>query len=175
MLALQPRIYVPGGTQGMQSPTRIVALLREPERSGMRFERLADDFPGVDVVVASSLEEAAPALDDAEVLITIGNHLGADAEAVYRQATGLKWIQSFGTGVDNIKGHPALHNGVTVTNVHGVHGPQLSEAAFAAMLVFRAPHPGPRQEPGRGSVGQAALDGAARQVRGHPGSWRHRE
>ena len=136
MLCTQACVRTMGLSTGMQSRTKIVAYLKEPERSSMRFERLADDHAGVDVSVASSLDEAADALADANVLVTIGNHLGADAEKIYQKAGNLEWIQSFGTGVDNIKDHPALQNGVAVTNVHGVHGPQLSEAAFAAMLVF---------------------------------------
>lgn len=116
--------------------TRIVAWLQEPERGSMRFERLAKEYPDVEVTIASTLAEAGPALEQADVLITIGNHLGAAAGVVYRSARNLKWVQSFGTGVDNIKDHPDLQPDVTVTKVHGVHGPQLSEAAFAAMLSF---------------------------------------
>ncbi len=114
----------------------VLAYLREPERTAMAFDRLATDHEGVSVTVASSLAEARQALADTDILISIGGHLDNDAATVYRAATNLKWIQSFGTGTDNIKGHPALRNDVAVTNVHGVHGPQLSEAAFAAMLSF---------------------------------------
>ena len=114
----------------------VLAYLREPERSAMAFERLAADHVGVSVQVASSLAEAGPALADATILVSIGGHLGDDAADVYRAATNLKWIQSFGTGTDNIKGHAALDADIMVTNVHGIHGPQLSEAAFAAMLSF---------------------------------------
>ena len=116
--------------------TGIVAWLQEPERGSMRFERLGQRFERVEVTVASSMEEAESALENAEVLITIGAHLGAAAGDVYRRARRLKWVQSFGTGVDNIMGHPDLPPGVAVTNIHGVHGPQVSEAAFAAMLCF---------------------------------------
>ena len=116
--------------------TIVLAYLKDPERSAMAFERLAHDYPGVTVHAASSLAEAGDAVPKAQVLITIGGHIGADAAAVYAAANQLCWVQSFGTGTDNIKGHPALDQGVAVTNVHGVHGPQLSEAAFAAMLGF---------------------------------------
>jgi D-2-hydroxyacid dehydrogenase (NADP+) len=114
----------------------ILAYLREPERSAMRFERLGNDFSDVCARVADTPVEAQPALAESEVLISIGGHLGADAASLYARMPKLKWVQSFGSGTDNIKGHPALAPGVTVTNVHGIHGPQLSEAAFAAMLSF---------------------------------------
>jgi len=119
-----------------KTPLHVLAFLKEPERSGMNFSRLADQFDNVRVTVASSLSEAEPCLAEAEVLITIGNHMGPIADELYRKAPALKWVQSFGTGVDNIKGHPALADDVIITNVHGIHGPQLSEAAFAAMLSF---------------------------------------
>lgn len=114
----------------------ILAYVLEPERSAMGFNRLATHFREVHVLEASSLVEAAPALADADILITIGGHMGQDAAALYAAMPKLKWAQSFGTGTDNIKGNPALGADVVVTNVHGLHGPQLSEAAFAAMLSF---------------------------------------
>lgn len=115
---------------------KVLAYCDEPERSTMRCERLADQFANVEVSVASSFEEAARALEEAEVLITIGHQLGSNAGKIYRRAQKLRWVQSFGSGVDNICGHPDLPDGVTVTRVHGLHGPQMSEAAFAGMLAF---------------------------------------
>ena len=114
----------------------VLAYLHEPERSAMRFERLAEDHPGVTVAIANSLEEARPSLAEADVLVSIGAQLGDDAAAIFRGASKLAWVQSIGTGTDNMLGHPELRAGATVCNVHGVHGPQLSEAAFAAMLSF---------------------------------------
>ena len=114
----------------------VLAYLQEPERSTMRFERLAEDHPGVTVAHASTVDEARPALSDTEVLISIGPQLGDDAAELFHAAPKLAWVQSIGTGTDNLLGHPALRPDVAVCNVHGVHGPQLSEAAFAAMLSF---------------------------------------
>jgi phosphoglycerate dehydrogenase-like enzyme len=116
--------------------TKVLVYLKEPERSAMRFERLAEDDGGVSVHVASSLGELDDRAREANVLISIGPHLGGDAADLYRQLPKLEWAQSIGTGVDNIKGHPDLPRGVTVTNVRGVHGAQISEAALAAMLIF---------------------------------------
>lgn len=116
--------------------TKVLAYFNEPERSTMRYERLAEQFANVEVSIASTLEEAGHAVEEAEVLITIGNQLGENAGKIYRRAQRLKWVQSFGTGVDNIRGHPDLPDSVAVTRVHGLHGPQMSEAAFAGMLAF---------------------------------------
>ena len=114
----------------------VLAYLQEPERSAMNFERLASDHPGLSVCSASSLAEAQVVVDEAEILITIGAQLGPAAETIFTRARKLSWVQSIGTGVDRLAGHPCLRADVTVCNVRGVHGPQLSEAAFAAMLYF---------------------------------------
>lgn len=115
--------------------TEILAYLKEPEASAFRFERLEALAPGSTVHVASQLTDIDAAAEQARVLITIGPHLG-EADAIYRRLSRLEWVQSIGAGVDNIKGHPHLGTQVAVTNVRGIHGPQMSEAALAAMLVF---------------------------------------
>lgn len=116
--------------------TRILAYLKEPEVSAFRFERLASLAPDINVHIASALADVDLAAEQSSVLVTIGPHLGRDADALYGRLSRLEWVQSIGTGVDNIKGHPRLDGRVAVTNVRGVHGPQMSEAAVAAMLLF---------------------------------------
>ncbi|WP_425228939.1 D-2-hydroxyacid dehydrogenase [Sphingomonas sp.] len=115
--------------------TQLLAILAEPERSAMAFERLSVRFPGVKVTTGG----AAVATDhaaDAEILVTIGPALGRAANQIFVAAGKLRWIQSIGTGTDNLLGHPALRPGVAVTNVRGVHGDQMSEAAIGAMLAL---------------------------------------
>ena len=114
----------------------LLAILKEPERSAMRLDRLAGGSAEVRVDVVDDVAEAAELLEQTEVLVTIGPVLGADAATVFRGAVRLKWVQSIGVGVDNLLGHPALSPTVVVTNVRGVHGVQMSEAALSSMLAF---------------------------------------
>ena len=51
-------------------------------------------------------------------------------------ASRLKWVQALGTGVDNLIDQAALRKDVIVTNIHGIHGPPVSEAALGAMLAL---------------------------------------
>ena len=51
-------------------------------------------------------------------------------------ATRLEWVQSLGTGVDNLIDQPALRQDVIVTNMRGIHGAPVSEAALAGMLAL---------------------------------------
>lgn len=113
----------------------ILTILPEPELSAFPFERLAEQFDGVTVEKASSIE-AVTGRGEAELLLTIGSVLGDKAGALFGAMPKLRWIQSIGTGVDNLLGHPDLANEVVVTNARGLHGAQMSEAVIAAMLAL---------------------------------------
>ena len=45
-------------------------------------------------------------------------------------------MQALGTGVDNLIDQPALRQDVIVTNMRGIHGAPVSEAALAGMLAL---------------------------------------
>lgn len=53
-----------------------------------------------------------------------------------RKATKLRWIQSLGAGVDRLISLPSLKQDVILTNMRGIHGPAVSEAALAMMLAL---------------------------------------
>jgi phosphoglycerate dehydrogenase-like enzyme len=58
------------------------------------------------------------------------------ADHVLEKGAKLKWIQALGTGVDGIADRPALRDGVLVTNMHGLHGDSVPEAAIMLMLAL---------------------------------------
>jgi phosphoglycerate dehydrogenase-like enzyme len=116
--------------------TTVLAYLKEPELSAFAVERLAAGIPGMTVHKTDRLAVVDAVIGDVEVLVTIGPVLGAVAGALFRAAHNLRWVQTIGTGTYNILGHPDLPAGVAVTNVRGVHGAQMSEAAIAAMLAL---------------------------------------
>ena len=78
-------------------------------------------------------------------------------DKVIEQAARLKWIQTLGTGVDNLIDQPALRKDVIVTNVRGIHG--------AAGLGSRA-----RDHAGAGP--QSAAARCAPRTRGNGGAGR---
>ena len=55
---------------------------------------------------------------------------------VLSNAPKLRWVQGIGTGVDNIADRRELRHDVLVTNIQGVHGAPMSEAAMCAMLAL---------------------------------------
>jgi D-2-hydroxyacid dehydrogenase (NADP+) len=93
-------------------------------------------FPDATVTLVDNVRNADPYLADMDVLITHGPYLADRADHVLSHAPKLRWIQGIGTGVDNFADRPSLRDNVTVTNIHGVHGNPMSEAAFAAMLTL---------------------------------------
>jgi len=115
----------------------VLVLLKQPENAAMGLDaRLRAAFPQLEVSSAESLAGAGDAVERAEILISLGVHLGADAGELYRRAKAVRWIQLIGAGVDNVVGHPGLPGDIMVTNVHGIHGRQVSEATLAAMLAL---------------------------------------
>ena len=66
--------------------------------------------------------------------MTFGPHLRDGA--ILKHAKKLKWVQAVGTGVDGIIDQPLLSPNVIVTNIRGIHGEAVSEAALAGMLAL---------------------------------------
>jgi phosphoglycerate dehydrogenase-like enzyme len=98
------------------------------------FEFVRAEFPTLDVALAEKLAEVDPYIGDAEILITFGAHLGLDADGILGRGKQLKWVMALGTGVDHITDVPTLQPEAMVTNMHGMHGVPMTEAALQLML-----------------------------------------
>jgi D-2-hydroxyacid dehydrogenase (NADP+) len=114
--------------------TNLLILLAMPEAVRNQYrDRLAARFPEINVTLIDHHSKAAPHIAAADALVTFAPML---ADHVLEQAQRLKWVQALGTGVDNLIDRPALRRDVIVTNVHGIHGAPVSEAALASMLAL---------------------------------------
>jgi D-2-hydroxyacid dehydrogenase (NADP+) len=112
----------------------VLLLLAFPEGIREQYhQRLQGTFPELTINLVEHHSKVGPYIGDADVLITFGAHM---ADHVLEKGTRLQWIQALGTGVDGIADRPALRDGVIVTNLHGHHGPAVSEAVLAAMLAL---------------------------------------
>ena len=100
---------------------------------------LLERFPHLSIDVVGHHEAAKPYLADMDVLMCFSPPM---ADHVVRDARKLRWIQALGTGVDNIIDLPSLGREVLVTNVRGIHGAPVSEAALATMLALARDLPG---------------------------------
>jgi D-2-hydroxyacid dehydrogenase (NADP+) len=108
-------------------------LAMPPEVTTQYYARLRASFPELDIHLVDDHSKVGPYIRSADILISFGPMLNDD---VLRQATSLKWVQALGTGVDNLVDLPSLRPEVIVTNIRGIHGAAVSEAAIMAMLAL---------------------------------------
>jgi D-2-hydroxyacid dehydrogenase (NADP+) len=117
--------------------TNILIILNLPEAVRNRYrDHLRQTFPQLTVNLVDHPTKADPYIGDTDVLLTFGAQIGEHADALFRKAGKLRWIQALGTGVDNLADQPALGPDVLITNLHGIHGPAMSEAAILAMMAL---------------------------------------
>jgi phosphoglycerate dehydrogenase-like enzyme len=113
---------------------RLLILLTMPPHVREEYRsRLAQKFPQLAIDVVDHYSKAAPYAANADVLLTFGPHT---KDEVFRGADRLRWVQALGTGVDGIVDQPSLREGVLVTNIRGIHGGPVSEAAVMMMLAL---------------------------------------
>jgi phosphoglycerate dehydrogenase-like enzyme len=110
----------------------ILLTLPEPIRNQYR-DRLRKRFPEITIELVDHHSKVGPYIDQADALITFAPMLSGEMLAA---AARLKWVQALGTGVDNLIDQPALRRDVIVTNMRGIHGAPVSEAALAGMLAL---------------------------------------
>jgi phosphoglycerate dehydrogenase-like enzyme len=114
--------------------TRLLILLTLPEKIRMQYYRgLREAFPEMAIDLVDHHSKVDPYIGSADVLLTFGAHM---ADHVLEKGKKLKWIQALGTGVDGIVDRPAFREGVLVTNMHGLHGDSVPEAAIMLMLAL---------------------------------------
>jgi D-2-hydroxyacid dehydrogenase (NADP+) len=114
--------------------TSLLILLTLPfEIQNQYYSRLKTTFPQLNIHLVDHHDKAGPYIGGADILMTFGPML---TDRVVREAKNLKWIQALGTGVDNLIDLPSLSREVVVTNIRGIHGPAMSEAAIMAMLAL---------------------------------------
>lgn len=114
--------------------TDLLILLTLPKPVAARYhDYLTRRFPQLKVDLADHHSRVDPYIETARMLVTFAPMLSDD---VLRKATNLRWVQALGTGVDNLIDLPSLKPDTLLTNLRGVHGAPMSEAAFMAMLAM---------------------------------------
>jgi D-2-hydroxyacid dehydrogenase (NADP+) len=114
--------------------TRLLLLLNLPKEIQAQYhQRLTTEFPQLLVHLAGHHSEPGPSISSTDILVTFAPML---TDQLVRKAENLKWVQALGTGVDNLIDLPSLRSNVIITNIHGIHGAAMSEAAIMAMLAL---------------------------------------
>jgi phosphoglycerate dehydrogenase-like enzyme len=114
--------------------TRLLILLTLPEKIRMQYYRgLREAFPDMNIDLVDHHSKVDPYIGSADILLTFGAHM---ADHVLEKGKKLRWIQALGTGVDGIVDRPPFREEVLVTNMHGLHGDSVPEAAIMLMLAL---------------------------------------
>jgi D-2-hydroxyacid dehydrogenase (NADP+) len=87
--------------------------------------------PDVEVVQSEDKEEAINLVKDADILFA-----GFFSKELFFAAKKLRWIQSWGAGVERILIPEIVNSRVIVTNAGGVHPTPISEHVIGMMLCF---------------------------------------
>jgi D-2-hydroxyacid dehydrogenase (NADP+) len=111
----------------------LILLTLTPELNNQYRDRLKAKFPKLNVNLVDHHTKVGPYIADADIIVTFAPRLSDD---VLSAGINLKWVQALGTGVDNLIDRPVLRKDVIVTNIHGIHGPPVSEAAIGSMLAL---------------------------------------
>ena len=114
--------------------TNVLVVLTLPEAIRNRYrDRIAAVSPKLRVNAVDHHSKVDAFIGDAEVLVTFGPMMH---NRVFTKASHLKWVQALGSGVDGIVDQPALPKGTLITNIKGIHGAPVAEAALASMLAL---------------------------------------
>ena len=114
-------------------PRLLILLTLPPAVRDYYAARLKQRFPELEIDVADHFSKATPLAPNADILLTFGPMM---KDEVVANAPKLKWVQALGTGIDGIIDQPSLGKHVTVTNIRGIHGAPVSEAAIMGMLAL---------------------------------------
>ncbi|MEA2936935.1 MAG: hypothetical protein QOC56_439, partial [Alphaproteobacteria bacterium] len=116
------------------SMPRLLILLTLPKDVRDYYaSQLAQKFPELQIDVVDHASKAPPYMAAADILLTFGPMMN---DEVLRDAPRLRWVQALGTGVDGLIDQPSLGKDVVITNIRGIHGEPVSEAAIMAMLAL---------------------------------------
>ncbi len=114
--------------------TNVLVTLTLPPPIRERYaNHLRASFPGLNVNLVDHHEKVDPYIGDADVLITFGPMM---ADHVFAKGKNLKWVQALGSGVDGIADQASFRKDVLLTNIRGIHGAPVAEAAIASMLAL---------------------------------------
>jgi phosphoglycerate dehydrogenase-like enzyme len=108
--------------------TKILISFDLPE---IYVEKIRSVSPEVEVVKSEDREEALDLVKDVDCLFA-----GFFSKELFQSAKKLKWIQSWGAGVERILIPEVVSSSVIVTNAGGIHATPMSEHVIGMMLCF---------------------------------------
>lgn len=108
--------------------TKVLVSFDLPEKYTEKIKSVSSN---IEIVKSKGKEEAMKLIADADVLFA-----GYFSKELFLAAKDLKWIQTFGAGVDRYMLPEVVNSQVTLTNAGGVHATPISEHVIGMMLCF---------------------------------------
>ena len=125
-----------GGRSGRESHAAagdIEVLIYHPELAGEYAARIRQCEPGLRLAVCATPEEAARAVERADIVFASVTF----PTALFARAKRLKWVQVMGAGVERfVLAESALPPDVSLTRVVGSFGERMAEYVLAYMLAI---------------------------------------
>ena len=116
---------------GWRPPRRIVVEAEMPELA----DAVRQAAPEATIVSVRTLAEMLAAVPGAEV--AFGRAPWVCNEAVVATGTALRWLQTFGAGIEPCAGRqPLIERGVLVTNMRAICGPVMAEHVMGMLLAL---------------------------------------
>lgn len=105
-------------------------ILSQVELEEKEIERLKAELPGLEVVVAPSIEKEMEEIVDADIFF------GRIPRSVFIAGKKLKWVQVFGAGVETQFFPELVNSNVILTNTSGAYNYTMADQAFALILAI---------------------------------------
>lgn len=105
-------------------------ILSQVELEEKEIERLKAELPGLEVVVAPSIEKEMEEIVDADIFF------GRIPQSVFIAGKKLKWVQVFGAGVETQFFPELVNSNVILTNTSGAYNYTMADQAFALILAI---------------------------------------
>jgi phosphoglycerate dehydrogenase-like enzyme len=109
----------------------IVSLVSHTPTSGQLIE-IFEKKSGERILLFDGSEAMEKDLSEADIAITFG-HLD---QGVLASCQSLKWIFNLSAGMNSFPFAELLARDILLTNVRGIHGPQIAEHVFGIMISF---------------------------------------
>ena len=85
-------------------------------------------FAAIDLIIPTSLDDALAVMPEIDIIF------GGMSREMFKRAERLKWVQTWGAGVDGMMYPEFVHSEVLLTSAKGTVGVHLSEHAMALLL-----------------------------------------
>ena len=106
----------------------VVKVLINDRLDDHHMAQIRSAFAAIDLIIPTSLDDALAVMPEIDIIF------GGMSREMFKRAERLKWVQTWGAGVDGMMYPEFVHSEVLLTSAKGTVGVHLSEHAMALLL-----------------------------------------